>query len=262
MKSKKRKRKWNIRKYIAIILISVSLACGAYFLYDYFLGSKTIPSVEKLIQEKRDIKFSDKDENQPNIINYVNELPNFRSQYGNANIMGRLEIPNMNINTLVTRTTNNEYYLNYNLYNQYDALGVPFFDYRNTSLSTDRQINIYGHNTTNSKYLDQLPFINLEAYVDENIFNNYKDVYLSIDEKQIHYEIVAVKIITNADYEHMKVIFYSDEDFLKHVAKLLDNTLYKDSNIMISAEDHLLVLQVCHYNPPHTYLLVICQEKK
>ena len=174
--------------------------------------------------------------------------------------MARLEVPNININTLVTRTSNNEYYLNYNLYNQYDGLGAPFFDFRNTSLNTDRQINIYGHNTQNTKFYDRLPFINLEAYTDENIFKNYKDINLYIDERLVKYRIVAIKIVNNSQIEHMKLVFYSDDDFVQHANKLLADTMYKENNLNITAKDRLLVLQVCHYNPVDTYLLVIAKE--
>ena len=38
---------------------------------------------------------------------YNNELPEVRTNYNNQNIMARIEIPNMNINNYVTRTTDN-----------------------------------------------------------------------------------------------------------------------------------------------------------
>ena len=159
------------------------------------------------------------------------------------------------------RSVNNEYYLNRNVYHQVDGLGLPFFDYRNQSLSTNRQINMYGHNTQNQNFIDQLPFVNLTAYTDKNIFDNYKKVYLSIDEKQIEYEVIAVKIITDGNNEHMKLIFYNDNDFVNHAAKMINGSLYT-SNATVTATDKLLVLQVCYYDPPGSYLIVICKEKK
>ena len=259
MKNKKR-----IIIYIGIILLSSILSLGLSIVYQEY-KQKTIPSVEKLIKEKKEQNYSDKDDykkqKKEEIINYTNEIPSYREQYGNQYIMGRLEVPNLNINALVTRAGNNSFYLNNNLYNKNDGLGVPFFDYRNTDLANDKQINIYGHNTRNEKYFSQLPFINLEAYTDRNIFNNYKDIYLSIDEKKVHYEVIAVKIVNDSNNEHMKVIFRSDEDFLNHVGRLLRDSLYKDSNLEITSNDRLIVLQVCHYNPPDTYLLVIGKEE-
>ena len=254
----RKRRRQNLFNYILLILICAVLSVGIYYIYyNYIRKDKMAPQVEELVKEKKKKKYSDAKENPVDVSNYVNELPNFRNQYGNNDIMARLEIPNMNIDTLVTRSVNNSYYLNYNLYHQWDALGVPFFDYRNTDLAHNQQINIYGHNTRNERFLSALPFTNLDAYVDKNIFNNYRDVYLSIDERKVHYKAIAVKIIST-DNEHMKVGFKNDVDFLKHISKLMSNTLYKSDDSSITKNDRILVLQVCHYDPPDTYLLLIC----
>ena len=243
------KRKIKVYQLVILVFFLVTaLVGGVLYFYDSYKSKNPIPSVKKLIEEKEKIDYQDKDDNKIDVDEYVNELPSYREQYGNNDIVGKLIVPNINIDTLIARTANNTYYLNNNLYHQQDILGAPFFDYRNTDLVNNRQINIYGHNTQDSRYFGQLPFINLEAYVDQNIFDNYKDVYLSIDEKQIKYRIVAIKIINGSDNEHMKL--------------LLQNTLYKEDNLVINKEDKILVLQVCHYNPMGSYLLVICKEEK
>ena len=72
--------------------------------------------------------------------------------------------------------------------------------------------------------------------------------------------MIAVKIITDGNNEHMKLIFYSDDDFVNHSAKMLNGSLYV-SDDKITKDDRLLVLQVCHYDPPGSYLIVICKEK-
>ena len=59
----------------------------------------------------------------------------------------------------------------------------------------------------------------------------------------------------------MKLIFYSDEDFVNHAAKMINGSLYT-SNATVTKDDKLLVLQVCYYNPPGSYLIIICKEKK
>lgn len=257
---KNKRKKGNLRFILLLIFVPLITFFGTIFIYDKFIDNK-IPSVEELKEEKKKNNYSDKDESK-DVSNYVNELPNLRLQYGNNDILGKLEISQLNINTLVMRSVNNSYYLDRNIYKQVDGLGVPFFDYRNQTLATNRQINIYGHNTQNVNYLSQLPFVNLTAYTDKNIFDNYKKVYLSIDEKQVEYEAIAVKIITDAsNNEHMKLIFYSDDDFVNHAAKMISGSLYT-SNANVTKDDRLLVLQVCHYDPPGSYLILICKEKK
>jgi len=256
----KNKRYSKYFKYAIIIIVSLFCIFGGCYVYNQFQQKTPIPSVNKLIKEKEKNKYQ-QEVKEPEPAPYINELPNYRQQYGNQYIMGKLEIPGVKINALVTRASNNEFYLNNNLYNQHDGLGVPFFDYRNTDLVNAKQINIYGHNTQNSKYYDALPFINLEAYIDKNMFDNYKDVYLSIDEKKMEYEIVAIKILTDGNPEHMKVNFQNEGDFLSHMERLLSGSLYKNEPLNIDSKDRILILQVCHYNPPGSYLLVICREK-
>ncbi len=253
-------KKKNILIDILIFIIPVILCIGGYYIYNEYIKEPGIPSVNKLIKEKEKSGYSDKDDNKINVNTYTNQLPTFRSQYNNPDIMGRIEIPNLNIDTLIVRTNNNDYYLNYNLNKEWDGLGAPFFDYRNTSLNTNKQINIYGHNTLKEEYYSKLPFTNLEAYINANIFKNYKDVYLSIDERQIHYEVTAIKIITNNDNEHMKLIFNDDYDYVTHLNKLIKGSIYTRDNISYDASSKILVLQICHYDPIGSYLLVICKE--
>ncbi len=256
----KKKKKSKLKFILLMIFVPLIMFFGTIYIYDTFLSGK-IPSVEKLKEEKEKNNYSDKDDS-IDVSQYVNELPNLRLQYNNNDILGKLEITQLNINSIVMRSVNNDYYLNRNVYHQVDGLGLPFFDYRNQSLATNRQINIYGHNTQNQNFINQLPFVNLIAYTDKNIFDNYKKVYLSIDEKQIEYEVIAIKIITDKNNnEHMKLIFYSDEDFVNHAAKMINGSLYT-SNATVTKDDRLLVLQVCHYDPPGSYLIVICKEKR
>lgn len=257
------KRKKQFLRDIFVILFPIVVCLGGFYLYDHYINQITeIPSVNQLIDEKKKIGYKDKDDKKIDVEQYVNHLPEYRSDYGNDSIMGKLEIPHLNIDTLVARASNNEYYLNYNLYGQWDGLGVPFFDYRNQDLSHNRQVNIYGHNTQRAEYYSQLPFTNLEAYVDQNIFENYKDIYLSIDERQVHYEVVAIKILTDGNNEHMKLNFSSDADFLQHINRLFSGSLYMSDHASFTAQDRLLVLQVCHYNPMGSYLLVFGKEVK
>lgn len=254
-----RKKNKSIKWILLMIFVPLIMFFGTIYVYDVFFDNG-ISSVEKLKKEKAKNNYSDKDEGK-DVSNYVNELPALRQQYGNNDIYGRLEISQLNINSIVMRSVNNDYYLNKNVYHQVDGLGLPFFDYRNQSLATNRQINIYGHNTQNTNVMDKLPFVNLTAYTDKNIFDNYKKVYLSIDEKQIEYEVIAVKIITDGNNEHMKLIFYNDNDFVNHAAKMINGSLYTN-NATVTKDDKLLVLQVCYYNPPGSYLIIICKEKR
>ena len=257
-------RKSGFFKALLTILISIFISVGAYYLYNtYFTDtSKGLPSVNKLIKEKKESNFSDKDDNKLEEIPYENPLPALRQQYGNDDIVGQLQIPNLNIDTPVFRAGDNRFYLNYNAYKQWDEIGVPFFDYRNVNLATDWQINIYGHNTKQKDLYDKLPLTNLEAYMDGEIFLNYRDVYLNIDEKRLHFEVVAAKVVADGSNEHMKIIFKDQFDYIEHTQRLIANSHNIDQAAAdFSHGERMLVLQICHYDPDGSYLLIICKEK-
>ena len=229
--------------YVLFISLSVFLTVGGYFVFNKMFNKNEISSDTKdSIENKKEKDYSPIEVTPAP---YVNVLPIYRNQYNNENIMGRIEIPGMNIDTPVARAVNNKYYLDYNLYNQYDQIGAPFFDYRNLDLSNDSQINIYGHNTQNSAIYDKLPFVKLE------------DIYLSLDEKKVHYEIIAIKILVDKNNEHMKFNFSTDEEYLVHINNMLSNSLYINDNLNITAQDKFIVIQICHFDPVGSYLLVI-----
>ena len=259
-------RRRALRKFLRTILtllLTASIGVGGYYVYNNYIKPFSIPSVDKLVKEKKKNNFADKDDNKLELIPYDNPLPALREEYGNDEIMGKLQIPNLNIDALIFRAGDNSFYLNYNAHKEWDEIGVPFFDYRNQNLANDWQINIYGHNTKVVELYDQLPFTNLEAYMDKDIFDNYKDVYLNIDEKLLHYEVVAIKILPDAsNNEHMKVVFSDWNDYQQHIQKLFSDTYYMSDNATFNYGERLLVMQICHYDPEGSYLLVLCKEKK
>ena len=217
-------------------------------------NSKIVDIIDKeTIDEEEEAE-----EEKPYVEPYVNNIPTFRNNYGNPNIMGIIEVPGIINEALIVRSTDNDYYLNRNLWNQYDGIGAPFFDYRNTDLDNAKQINIYGHNSQNINILDRLPFSKFINYLDITTFNNYKDLYLYTDKQKVHYEIIGVKIIEKSNNYHMTINFYDDKDFIDHTNNLLNGSINK-RDVTISKNDRILILQTCNYNPQNTLLLIICK---
>ena len=64
----------------------------------------------------------------------VNVMEQYRIQYNNSDIVALLDIPNTNINTVVPRGEDNEFYLNHSPDKQENSLGSVFLDYRNNLL--------------------------------------------------------------------------------------------------------------------------------
>lgn len=255
---KKKKKKSQLKFVLSFILMIILLIGSGVCFYKAFNTEPQVisPGAQEII---------DGQEKNPEVTEelppYENNLPSYRAKYNNNYIAAELKFPSLKIDTLVTKAGNNSYYLNHNLYNQSDSMGTVFIDFRNYDLNDDRQINIYGHNSQYEQYYSKLPFSNLDAFTDPGVFKAYKDIYFCTDEARHKYRVIAVKIVTNNDQEHMKVLFRSDNDWLQHVRKLLSNTLYieqEEANIGIN--DKLLILQACHYEPMNSYILIIAKR--
>ena len=250
----------NLRDFLVALLLL--FAC----LFSFY-GVVYLVNIDSNIIKENDVKkvkIIDKDkeeekEEEPYVEPYVNNLPTFRNNYNNPNIVGMIEIPGVINEALIARAGDNDFYLNRNLWNVWDGIGAPFFDYRNTDIDNSRQVNIYGHNSQNINILDRLPLAKLINYTDLSYFNTYKDVYLYTDIQKIHYEIIGVKIIQKSNNYHMTLNFYDDRDFIDHTENLLNGSLNK-RDVTISKDDKILIFQTCNYNPPDTLMLIICRS--
>ena len=111
-------KKINIKKIILKYLLILAVIILVFSSIIIYLFAKENRNTKKIQNKKADVV--EKVKPVKSIEPYYNELPTVRENYNNQNIMAKIEIPNMNINNYVTRTDNNSYYLNYNLYNVYD----------------------------------------------------------------------------------------------------------------------------------------------
>lgn len=204
-----------------------------------------------LLYEKRLVY--EKQQEEENIIELSSkkaeyDLDYLKHYYNNNDIIGAIKIEGTKINNLIVKSTNNKYYLNHSLNKEYDERGSIFIDYR-VDLNS-KQINIYGHNSN----VFELPFKELEKYLDKEFYNSHKYVEIYDGSKKNYYEIFSVQIVTQ-DYEHMNIF---PNDLQNHVNQL-NESIYKTST-KATIDDEILVLQICGYNPKGS--LIIINSKK
>ena len=176
------------------------------------------------------------------------DLNEARLNYGNNDIIGRLEIPNL-FNILIVKGNNNEYYLNHSIERKEDIRGSEFMDYRLNVNS--KQINIYGHNSRDEKI--QVPFLRLEKYLNEDFFINNPYIIFQYDNGKNIYEIISIKEITT-DYEHMN-FNTTGTDFVKHVDKLKSNSIFT-RDLYYDENSEIIVLQTCSHHLDNAYYII------
>ena len=231
MKKKRKLKKWVIKTIIFLIIIFIL-------------------TISLLI-------LNNKKSNTINITNNY-DLTSLRKIYNNNDIIAKLVIKDINLNTVITKATNNVYYLKYDAYKKPNEIGNPFIDYRNNSnLTKEPQINIYGHNLEGD---NTLPFYNLTKYLNKETFTNSSDILLYLDNTVLKYEPYALKIVTEDEREHM--ILNPEETTIKnHLNKLLENTTYCKEDCILKETDDLLILQTCNFKPIDTYIILIAKKR-
>ncbi len=224
----------KIYKIITIIIIIISILFVSIKVYDY----KKEP-INSLEQNKIE------EQNNEIVIQYLFSedinITEMKSKYNNKDIIARLEIPNT-FNLLLTKTKDNDYYLNHNINKKNDKRGTEYIDYR-TELGSN-QINIYGHNSL----LYNLPFKKLENFLNKEYFEKNNYILLQTEKEKRYYQIAAIKEITK-DYEHMKIV---QNNMQKHIDSLLKDSINK-SNINYNDESNIIILQTCSYDSKHNH---------
>lgn len=191
---------------------------------------------------------------------YVSPISDLKNAYSNPDIISKIQIDEINLDAVITKSSDNKFYLNHDAYRNENEFGSPYVDFRNgNNLDEERQINIYSHNYYDDSYNDYLPFSKLENYLSKDVFDKAREIYLLTEEKKIKYEVYALKIITDNN-EHMILDANSETDWQHHLDRLLEDTTYCIDDCHLSSDAKLLVLQTCNYNPKGSFLLVIAKK--
>ena len=154
----------------------------------------------------------------------------------NNNIIGYIEIPNV-LKVPVVQYSDNNYYLNHDINNKEDIKGSIFMDYRNNI--NDKKVLIYGH----SGEYDDLPFLKLNNYSNEDFFKKNDILELSINNKKYKY-IIFSTYIEYKDFDYMNLYNFNGLTYLEHINKLKNNSMfYKD--IELDNDSKIIILQTC-----------------
>ena len=226
----------KISKRIIDLLILIVFIITIFFSYNYL---KQILRNYKIINNKEQEISLLKEEKEE-----IKDLKYYKDYYNNDDIIGSLNIPNTNINTLLVQSTDNKYYLNHSLKKEYDIVGSIYVDYR-TNLNS-KQINIYGHNSN----VYDVMFKELEKYLDEDYYKNHKYIELWNGLDTNIYEIFSIQIVSE-EYEHYEV---NSSDWNAHINKL-SKSIYK-TEAKANIDDQILVIQTCLYNKENSYLII------
>lgn len=156
------------------------------------------------------------------------------------NVIAFIEIPGVFIQP-VAQTTDNDYYLTHNVWQEEDSNGAIYLDYR-IHLDQSPKFIIYGHSDPKLS----LPFASLARYDDESFFYENNIIYLYTKEKTYTFQVFSSYVETS-DFDYLNLESYNGLTWLEHLQKLKNKSQYQ-TGLSLEENKKVLVLQTCSFD--------------
>ena len=151
----------------------------------------------------------------------------------NSDVFGYLKVDGTNIDYIVLKTNNNDYYLNHNFDKNKNRAGWIFADYHNKLDGSDQNIIIYGHNMRDGSMFGTLPSVLKKNWNNKITFITEDNTY--------NYQVFSVYEIDDEDY-YLKTSFNDDYDEFIKKLKLRSKYNY---NVDITDTKQIITLSSC-----------------
>lgn len=159
----------------------------------------------------------------------------------------RIEVAGVTRN-LMKDENGEHFYLNHNIYGEYDGVGVPYMDFRHDF--TGRKTIIYSHSIMGGNG----PFQPLQNYHNNPSFYwNHPTITIYYDDQVYHYQIFSVYISTadseeSEGLEYFHRMDYSDSEWNSRIQQYKNYSEY-DTGVSVDGNDKILILQTCSMDP-------------
>ena len=230
-----------MKKVIKIILLAICLCVfifSAYNIYKYLSEENANKKLNNELMEKAIIETpndnNDNTQENEDILPISVDFSVLKQE--NEDIVGWLYLEDSPINYPVVQSYDNDYYLRRLVNGEYNIAGSLFMDYRNDSNLEDNNTSIYGHNTKNNRM-----FGSLQAYKNQNYYDNHKVMYYFTPEKNYIIELfTGYTISVESDIYDLSII---DSSKLEELISKSDF----ESNTKVTEEDKIITLSTCAY---------------
>lgn len=167
----------------------------------------------------------------------------------NKDTVAFLKVKGTDVENIVVKGNDNEYYLSHNFEKKKNKGGWVFADYKNKIDGTDKNLIVYGHNMKNGSMFGTLKnILKPEWYNNEE---NYEIDFITEIEEQV-YRVFSVYQIKDEDY-YIKTEFKNNQ-FQKFIETLKKRSI-KDFNVEVTGEDSILTLSTCANNNNYRVVL-------
>ena len=239
---KNNKKKYIVKLFILIFLIGILYSTINIVIW-YIDNKKNAIIQEELKESIKQVKKNDEEniDNKDNEDEYIIDFENLKRT--NSDTVGYIKVNNTNIDHIVVKGIDNKYYLTHNFKKEKNRSGWIFMDYRNKLDGTDKNIIIYGHNTTDGSMFGTLRRVITKEWY-SNTDNYIINLYLNGEIKK--YQVFSTYSIPVEDY-YITTDFKDTNEFKNFINVLTKRSVYK-YNVSVQETDHILTLSTCTGN--------------
>ena len=262
------KKQEKRRKLLVVLCSMAGIVCLGYFgVYNWY-NYRTADNYKQL-SELKDKEPTASDAPAP-VIHYTAEEgqstpPPVLDEYKNLlnknkRLIGWVKIDDTNIDYPVMQTTDNEYYLDHNLNQEYDKNGSIFMDKDCDVLKPSTNLILYGHHMKSGQM-----FGGLSLYSDQNYYEKHPCIQFDTIYEKGLYEIMYV--FRSRVYSEDEIVFkyyqfidaQSEQEFDSYMNDMEGMSLY-DTGVTAQYGDRLLTLSTCDYQEKNGRFVVVAKK--
>lgn len=261
-------KKQEKRRKLLIFCCSIAaVLCLGYFAVYNWYNYRTAGTYKELsaLKDKEPVSSQEQpvihytaDEDQRTPPPVLDEYKNLLNK--NKRLIGWVKIDDTNIDYPVMQTTDNEYYLDHNLNQEYDKNGSIFMDKDCDVLKPSTNFILYGHHMKSGQMFGSLSLYSDQSYYEKHPYIQFDTIY----EKGL-YEIMYV--FRSRVYSEDEIVFkyyqfidaQSEQEFDSYMSDMEGMSLY-DTGVTASFGDQLLTLSTCDYQEKNGRFVVVARK--
>ena len=238
------------RKVLYYILILLCIFGVIYSGYNIYIWKKSVDANSKIQKEleksieiiKKDIdRINEETDELMKTEVYKDYVIDFKLlKETNPDTVAYINVNDTNIKYIVVKGIDNSYYLNHSFDKSYNVAGWIFSHYKNKFDGSDRNIVVFGHNTSDNSMFGTLKNTLKKDWQEkeENLFITF----ITEEEKNI-YQVFSTYNIIPEDY-YINTEFKDDSEFLEFVNTIKARSNY-DFGVEVNEHDQILTLSSC-----------------
>lgn len=256
------------RRRLTIVLCCVlAIGCLGYFgVYSY--DNYKVNSANEKLSELKNKPVINREDSEP-VIHYtldgepeprevLDEYKNLLNK--NKKLIGWVKIDDTNIDYPVFQTSDNEYYLDHNMNQEYDRNGSIFMDKDCDVLKPSTNFILYGHHMKSGQMFGKLNLYEKESYFQDHQYIQFDTIY-----EKGTYQVMYV--FRSRVYSEQDIVFkyyqfidaLSEQEFTSNMQEMANMSLY-DTGVTAQYGDQLLTLSTCDYQEQDGRFVVVAKK--